>query len=65
MDTEKYLDEADELHAPLLMHLAEENELISKRTQAEIKAALADKPDATIFSYPSQRHAPELWHRQT
>src|SRR5271163_467639 len=39
-DTEKYLGEADHLHAPLLMHLAEEDEFISKSAQAEIKAAL-------------------------
>ena len=40
-DTEKYLGEVDGLHAPLLMHLAEEDEFISKAAQAEIKAALA------------------------
>jgi carboxymethylenebutenolidase len=56
-DTEKYLDEADGLHAPLLMHLAEEDEFISKSAQAKIKAALAGKPDATVYSYPGQRHA--------
>jgi carboxymethylenebutenolidase len=56
-DTEKYLDEADGLHAPLLMHLAEEDEFISKAAQAEIKAALAGKPNATVYSYPGQNHA--------
>ena len=40
-DTEKYLAEADKLSAPLLMHLGEEDEFISKPAQAEIKAALA------------------------
>jgi carboxymethylenebutenolidase len=40
-DTEKYLGEADGLNEPLLMHLAEEDEFISKAVQAEIKAALA------------------------
>ena len=39
------------------MHLGEEDELISKPAQAEIKAALASKPNATVFSYPGQRHA--------
>src|ERR1700731_3968153 len=43
-DTEKYLGEIDGLHAPMLMHLAEEDEFISKAAQAEIKAALASKP---------------------
>jgi carboxymethylenebutenolidase len=56
-DTEKYLDEADKLRAPLLMHLAEEDEFISKPAQAAIKKALANKPYATIYSYPGQRHA--------
>jgi carboxymethylenebutenolidase len=56
-DTEKYLGEVDGLHAPLLMHLAEEDEFISKPAQAEIKAALAKKPNATVYSYPGQNHA--------
>src|SRR6266853_1676059 len=56
-DTEKYLGEVDGLHAPLLMHLAEEDEFISKPAQAEIKAALAKKPNTTVYSYPGQNHA--------
>ncbi len=56
-DTEKYLGEIDGLHAPLLMHLAEEDEFISKSAQAEIKAALAGKPTATVYSYPGRYHA--------
>jgi carboxymethylenebutenolidase len=56
-DTERYLDETGRLTAPLLMHLGEEDEFISKTAQAEIKAALAKKPNATVFSYPGQRHA--------
>ena len=39
------------------MHLAEEDEFISKPAQAEIKAALAKKPGATVYSYPGQCHA--------
>jgi carboxymethylenebutenolidase len=56
-DTEKYLGEVDGLHAPMLMHLAEEDEFISKPAQAAIKAALAKKPNATVYSYPGQNHA--------
>src|SRR5579862_333418 len=56
-DTEKYLNEVDGLHAPLLMHLGEEDEFISKPAQAQIKAALANKPNATVYSYPGQYHA--------
>jgi carboxymethylenebutenolidase len=49
-DTEKYLGEVGGLEAPLLMHLGEEDEFISK-------TALAKKPNATVYSYPGQRHA--------
>ena len=56
-DTEKYLGEVDGLTAPLLMHLAEEDEFISKAAQAEIKAALAKKPHTTVYSYAAQNHA--------
>src|ERR1700732_3851762 len=56
-DTEKYLGEVDGLRAPLLMHLAEEDEFISKAAQAEIKAALAKKPRTMVYSYPRQNHA--------
>ena len=56
-DTEKYLGEVGGLHAPMLMHLAEEDEFISKPAQAQIKAALASKPNATVYSYPNQSHA--------
>src|SRR5580692_10850943 len=56
-DTEKYLGEVGGLRAPLLMHLGEEDEFISKTAQAQIKAALARKANATIYSYPGQRHA--------
>ena len=56
-DTEKYLAEVDGLQAPLLMHLGEEDEFISKQAQAEIRAALAGKANATVYSYPGQRHA--------
>ena len=56
-DTEKYLGEVGGLDAPLLMHLAEEDEFISKAAQAEIKTALAGKANANIYSYAGQRHA--------
>src|SRR4029077_20115163 len=42
---------------PLLMHLGDEDEFISKTAQAQIKAALAKRPNATVYSYPGQRHA--------
>ena len=56
-DTEKYLDEIDGFDEPMLMHLGEEDEFISKTAQAAIKAALANMPNVTIHSYPGQCHA--------
>jgi carboxymethylenebutenolidase len=56
-DTDKYLGEVDGLKAPLLMHLAEEDEFISKAAQSQIKAALAKKQNAAVYSYPGQNHA--------
>ena len=56
-DTDKYLGEVDNLRAPLLMHLGEEDEFISKAAQAQIKAALASTASATVYSYPGQHHA--------
>jgi len=45
------------LRRPLLMHLAEEDEFISKAAQAEIIAALARQPHTTVYSYAGQNHA--------
>jgi carboxymethylenebutenolidase len=56
-DTDKYLGEADGLHAPLLMHVAEEDEFISKAAQAAIEAVLARKASVTIYTNPGQSHA--------
>jgi len=56
-DTESYLGEAKGITAPLLMHLAEEDEFISKDAQARIKAALAEVPSAAVYSYAGCNHA--------
>src|SRR5271169_1787245 len=55
-DKEKNLGKLEGQHASLRMHLAEEDEFISKPAQAESKAALARKPKATVYSYPGQCH---------
>ncbi len=52
-DTEKYLDEIDGIHAPMLMHLGEEDEFISEPAQAQIKKALAGKPNTTVYTRSS------------
>ncbi len=56
-ETEKYLDEAARIKAPMLMHLGEEDEFISPAAQAMIKQALSGKPNATIYSYAGCKHA--------
>jgi carboxymethylenebutenolidase len=56
-ETEKYLGEADGIANPLLMHIGEEDEYISKEAQAEIIQALKDKPDVQVYTYPGCYHA--------
>ncbi|MEG3086898.1 dienelactone hydrolase family protein [Sphingomonas sp. PB4P5] len=56
-DTEKYLDEAKSITAPMLMHLGEADEFVSPAAQSAIKAACADRPNIRIFSYPGCHHA--------
>jgi carboxymethylenebutenolidase len=56
-DTESYLDEAKAIAAPLMMHLAEEDEYISRDAQRRIRAALTDVPGAQVYGYPGQNHA--------
>lgn len=55
--TDQYLGEAKGLQAPTIMHLAEEDEFISKDAQSRIKAALGPLPNVEIFSYPGCSHA--------
>ncbi|PTQ07739.1 carboxymethylenebutenolidase [Sphingomonas oleivorans] len=52
-----YADEADKVHSPLMIHLAEEDEFISKEAQATIRAAIAGNPRVELFSYPGCSHA--------
>lgn len=55
--TEEFLDEADGIRSPLLMHLAEEDEFISKQAQQQIKQRLASNSRVEIHSYAGCRHA--------
>jgi carboxymethylenebutenolidase len=55
--TEQYLDEAHSVGAPLMIHLGEEDEFISKDAQKAIKAAFSENPNVSIFSYPGCSHA--------
>lgn len=56
-DTESYLDESAAIATPLLMHLAGDDEFMTKEAQASIVAAVRTNPHVQVFSYPGCRHA--------
>jgi carboxymethylenebutenolidase len=56
-DTDRYLDEAGAITAPFLMHLAADDEFITKEAQSRIRSALAGKDNVEIYSYPGCNHA--------
>ncbi|MEO8006852.1 MAG: dienelactone hydrolase family protein [Betaproteobacteria bacterium] len=54
---EKHLDVASNIKNPLLVHLGEEDEYISKDAQKAIIAALKDNALAQVHTYPGCSHA--------
>jgi carboxymethylenebutenolidase len=56
-ETENHLSEAPAVKAPLLIHLAEEDEYISKEAQDKIKAAFANSSNVRIYTYAGCNHA--------
>jgi dienelactone hydrolase len=52
--TRPYLDQAPGSTAPRPMHLAEEDEFITKDAQARIKAAVAGVPSVTVYLYQAR-----------
>lgn len=55
--TEEFLDETPNIDTPLQMHLAAEDEFISKQAQQAITAALASNARSEVFSYEGCNHA--------
>jgi carboxymethylenebutenolidase len=55
--TEKHPDEANNIKKPLLIHVGEEDEYISKDAQKAIIEALKDNSSAQVFTYPGCSHA--------
>ncbi len=51
------LDQATNITAPTLLHIAEEDEYVDKDAQATIKNGLAGHSSVTIHSYPGVNHA--------
>ena len=56
-DTEKYLDEASSITAPMLMHLAGNDEFMPEPARNAIRAALANMPNVEVFTYEGCHHA--------
>lgn len=54
---ENYLAEASCIKNPLLLHVAEEDEYVSKDAQAQIAAALGNNSHTTLHSYAGVNHA--------
>lgn len=55
--SDRYLDEADHIGAPLLYHLAGADEYIGPAAQQAICAALARRPGREVHVYPGRDHA--------
>ncbi|MCE2509534.1 MAG: dienelactone hydrolase family protein [Alphaproteobacteria bacterium] len=51
------LEEANAILRPLMLHIAEADQFVSKEAQAEIKRALHSRTFVTIHSYPKVDHA--------
>ena len=55
--SELHLSEVKTLASPLMFHVGENDEYISQAAQSSIQAALADRPDVQMFTYPGAKHA--------
>jgi carboxymethylenebutenolidase len=54
---ENALDEASNLHNPLLLHIAGKDQFCPPEAQAKIHAALDSHPLVTLYDYPQEDHA--------
>jgi carboxymethylenebutenolidase len=54
---EKHLGETENLEAPLMLHIAEEDQFVPKEAQALIVAALKNHRQVDICTYPGRDHA--------
>ena len=55
--TEEFVDRCTHVRAPLLMHLAGEDEFMSKEAQAKIRDVLSPNPNVEIHVYAGRNHA--------
>jgi carboxymethylenebutenolidase len=54
---ENRVAEAEKLVRPVLLHIAEEDQFVSKEAQTLIRQALKDHPQVELFTYPGCDHA--------
>lgn len=54
---EDYISEAGSIRTPLMIHIGEEDEYISKEAQSAIKEAVAENPAVVVHSYAGCAHA--------
>jgi len=51
------LDEADNLAAPLMLHIAEDDAFVDAAAQARMRAGLSNHAGVSLYSYPGRGHA--------
>lgn len=54
---DELLHEAAQITTPTVLHIAQEDEFVSKAAQEEINESLAHHPCVTIYNYPGVNHA--------
>jgi carboxymethylenebutenolidase len=54
---DELLDEAKNIHKPLMLHIAGEDGFVPKPAQEKITAALSGRAGITLHHYPAQDHA--------
>lgn len=54
---DKKMDEAGRIRHPLMMHIAEEDEFVTKEAQAVIRKSLQGRAGIVVHSYPGMSHA--------
>ena len=57
VEIDKFIGEADNIKAPLMLHIAEEDKFVDKQAQAKIIEGLKDNSFATTHSYAGVDHA--------
>lgn len=57
------LAKAADIQVPMLLHFAEEDAYIPLQAVREVRAALADRPDTQVHTYPAVDHGFNCWER--